>query len=201
LVLPNLNVKQYLGRKTYWLFFLKNSVGAIIFLFLAMVFLILSSIGSTTLIPGLAEDGGRALQAFLILAFLITAFLFVLLAIIAAIWTYYEYKNYIFVLDDHALEVSRGVFNKENISIPYHHIEDINLEQSLFYQILGVCRVVIMTAGYGRDEDGYHNRAEGILPVIDLETAREIQKLIMQRSNFQEVVMKSKVIGPGTGVI
>ncbi len=185
-----LNERHRLGRKTYWLFFLKNSVGAILFFGAAILFLILSSIGSETLTGSLnlTNDGVRTAQAFLVLGLLATSSAFILLGAISAIWTWYEYKSYTFILDDHALEVSRGIITKENISIPYHHIEDINLEQSLFYQMIGVCRLVIMTAGRGTNQDDYQDQSEGILPAIDIEMGHEIQKTIMKRSNYQEVI-------------
>ncbi len=153
---------------------LKNSVGALIFLTLVILFFITASIGVSS----------APIEAFLVLGLLGSTLVFIILAIIAAIWTHYEYKNYTFILDEHALEVSRGIFTKENISIPYHHIEDINIDQSVFYQIMGVCRLAILTAGHGEEAD----RSEGILPAVDLNMGREIQKVIMSRSNVQEVM-------------
>ena len=190
IIMLALNERQRLGRKTYWLFLLKNSIGAIIFLCATIFFLVLSTIGAEVLTGSLnlSDDGIRAIQAFLVLGLLASAAAFVILALVAMVWTWYEYKSYTFILDDHALEVSRGIVTKENISIPYHHIEDINLEQSLFYQMIGVCRLVIMTAGRGNIHDDEQAQSEGILPAIDLATGREIQNIIMKRSNYQEVI-------------
>jgi uncharacterized membrane protein YdbT with pleckstrin-like domain len=179
-----MNVSQRLGRKTFWIFLLEKSVAALVLLAIVFLFIILASIGPAGIFPSIGDQTAQAIQAFFILGLLAALVLFVILFVIALLVSWLEYRNYTFNLGDHSLEVARGILTKENISIPYHHIEDINIEQGLLYQIMGVCRVAILTAGHGDSED----KAEGILPTIDLATGREIQKFIMARSNTQEVV-------------
>ncbi|HZS42622.1 MAG TPA: PH domain-containing protein [Candidatus Paceibacterota bacterium] len=186
-VTDQMNVRQKLGRKTFWIFLLGKSIGAIIFFCILIVFLVLASLGPTTFYSGISDQAGQTVEAFLILGLMGSALLFLVLLIIALVITWLEYRNYNFTLGDHALEVHRGILTKETISIPYHHIEDINIEQSIFYQMMGVCRVAILTAGHGDDED----KSEGILPTIDLKTGQEIQHFVMARSNTQEVINKT----------
>ncbi len=183
-----LNIKQKLGRKTFWIFLLEKSVGALILFFILFGFVVVAYLGPAYFLPNINEITGNAIEAFLILGVLGSAGLFTVLLLIAILFTWLEYRNYNFTLGDHSLEVCRGILTKETISIPYHHIEDINIGQGVFYQLMGVCRVEILTAGHG-DED---EKSEGILPTIDLGMGRDIQKFIMERSNTQEVMMKGQ---------
>ena len=155
-----INIYHTLGKKTFILFLLDRVRIAVICLIIAIVlfavsgqnFLNQKSIGD---MRPYATIGGEIMLAIAILAFLI-----------ALLVSWLIYKNFTFSLEDDALKIKRGVITKEEVAIPYRQIQDINIERCLDYQMLGMSRLVILTAGH-EDDPHPEGEAEGILPAID----------------------------------
>lgn len=96
------------------------------------------------------------------------------------------YINYRFCIDTDALKIKRGILNKEEVSIPYRQVQDVTIERDLLYQIIGVSRLVILTAGR-EDVKGEEGESEGILPALDKDLAEKIRDDLLRRANIEKV--------------
>jgi len=114
--------------------------------------------------------------------FLISA----LLIIYGIIVSYINYTSCQYYLGENAFSITKGFFNKKEVSIPYKQIQNINIEQSFQFKMLGVCKLVILTAG--NDNNNQNGEAEGVFDVIDFKVATNIKESILQKTNIQPVV-------------
>jgi uncharacterized membrane protein YdbT with pleckstrin-like domain len=120
------------------------------------------------------------------ICFVIAGFIF----FIAFLLAWLDYSNYKFFLGDNSLKIKRGWLNKEEVAIPYRQIQDVNIDRDLSFRILGLSRIVILTAGEEDPKDNNHEgESEGILPAIDHDLAEWIQSQLLERANVQKVVM------------
>jgi putative membrane protein len=74
--------------------------------------------------------------------------------ILLAIFTYFSYKNFTFFLDSTKKEfvINEGVFHKTNLTIQLNKIQQVNINQSLIQQMIGVYSLEIDTAGSEKKE-------------------------------------------------
>jgi len=160
--------EQNLGKKTLWLFALQNLAPAI-----AIFLLILGSFFAKAWVPSGYGD-------YFNYAILGELFFFVIFFIAGLIIAWLIYSNYKFALAPEALKVRQGVFSKEETAIPYGRIQSVDLHQTLIERMLGLCRIVILTAAH--DLGGEKGEAEVEFPALDIEVGRSIQSELLQRS-------------------
>jgi uncharacterized membrane protein YdbT with pleckstrin-like domain len=98
-------------------------------------------------------------------------------------WLFYHY--YTFTLGDYDLRLKRGILHREEISIPYRQMQNVNIIRSLFYQIIGVSKLYIDSAG--NEDPGEPDTSEIILRPIEKELAEEIRSLLQHRIGVQMV--------------
>ena len=118
----------------------------------------------------------------------LTVGLFVLSFIIALIGFLISWIDYIsctFTLDEESFDITRGIFNKKEVSIPYRQIQDIDVEQSFFQKFFGVSKLVILTAG--NDDNDKEGEAEGVFQVIDANIAEKLRENLLQKTSVQKV--------------
>lgn len=120
-------------------------------------------------------------------------FLFVFSLVLVFLATWFVYKNYTFSLTADAFKIDRGVFNKEEVAIPYRQIQNVNLRQGVLDQILGLSRIVVLTVGHagGRLPDGKPGDGEVEFPPLDTKIAENLQNELLKRSQTQQVVVTS----------
>ncbi|HUZ92472.1 MAG TPA: PH domain-containing protein, partial [Candidatus Paceibacterota bacterium] len=175
---------EYLGKRTLWLFIANRARVAAGAFFLSLLFLGLLYVGlpaqsvafgSVSLnLTGAAEYAALACFLVFIVAFLI-----------ALLVGWLVYKNYRFLLGEDALKIKRGVLSKEEIAIPFRQIQDATIERSLAYQLWGLSKLVILTAG--REDKGEENdESEGILPALDKNLAERLQQELLRRANIEK---------------
>lgn len=70
-----------------------------------------------------------------------------LLVIIQFIFSYMSFLKYQFQIQKNAFIVQKGVIKRSTIEIPFHRIQNINVQQSIIQQIFGVVGFQIETAG------------------------------------------------------
>jgi len=169
---------QSLGYKTFVIFTLKRSKLFFIFLILAVI----ASFIANSLTGTLSQIFSKTASIGFFLA-LIT----ILIAILSA-WL--EYYNYRFLLDENAFRIRRGIIPKEEIAIPYRQIQNVNIKRNLFYQIIGVSKLIILTAGHEDKEEKIKTESEGILPAVDNKLAYQIQEELLKRANIEQVIIK-----------
>lgn len=170
-----------LGKKTFWIFFLQRIHTAAIFLFVAIV---LFAIRGQPFLKHASFLGDLSPYANFV-AWIVFALSVVIFAI-AFLITWLIYANYKFYLGDDALKIKKGVFNKEEIAIPYRQIQNVDIGRDLSFQLLGLSRIVILTAGE-EEEKSEANESEGILPAIDKDLAEWLQAELLRRANVQKV--------------
>ena len=168
---------RHLGRKTLWLFIFSKSTTPLVFLLIAVVSLVASG-----------YLNNNALTQVLNYILVGSLFFFIVSFLMAIIISEIEYMNYGYLLSEDAFKVKHGIFNKEETSIPYRQIQSVDLRQDLTGQILGISRLVILTAGH--DDNDVKGESEAEFPAIDTTTAKSIQAELIKRSNTEKVIIQ-----------
>lgn len=169
-----------LGKKVFWLFFLKNSPWGAVLLLVLMVFFILDFQNFTNTILG-------NIHTLLLWATLIVFTLFLIVSAATYIFAWLVYSNYAFMLDNDSFRIRRGVFNKIENAIPYRQIQNVDIERSFAFQVLGLSRLIILTAGH-EDEKSTGDESEGVIPAIDKNIAESLQSELLKRAEIQKMI-------------
>ena len=186
---PGIQEEEYrtLGHKTLLIFILSRIHAATVFLLLTIGIFILGMQTSKT--QGLFSNlPVKNVSMYLGVAMEASAALFVLSFIIAFLVSWLIYINYKFSLGEDSLKIKRGILNKEEIAIPYRQIQDVDIERDLSFQLFGLSRIVILTAGHDDDKPDGDDESEGILPALDKNLAEWLQSELLRRANVQKVV-------------
>lgn len=170
-----------LGSKTFIIFLSDKTRISLIFLFITIGLSILAKSGVFTNISGqnfspLINFAALASLAVFVIAFALAFFI-----------AWLEYANYKFFLDEDSLKIKRGVLSKEEIAIPYRQIQNVDIERNFYYQMMGLSRLVILTAGYDADKPE-EDESEGILPALDKNLAEWVRGELLKRTSVQKVV-------------
>ncbi len=169
-----------LGKKTLWIFILDRVRAAPLFLLLAIGIFIVSQQGA------LNTGSFAAFGHYALLAALACLALFLAVFGVGAFIGWLVYKNYTFALGEDSLKVRRGILDKEEVAIPYRQIQDVDIDRDLTFQMIGLSKIIILTAGH-EDEKGPDDESEGVLPAIDKNLAEWLQTELLQRANIQKV--------------
>jgi len=108
------------------------------------------------------------------------SFLFLLLL---AIYAWFSYQQFSFFLDEDKQEfvINEGIFNKSTLTIQLNKIQQVNINQSLLQQIIGVYSLDIDTAG--------SEKKEASIKAIDHLTATRLkQRLLSERDPITTTV-------------
>lgn len=176
---------QTLGKKAFWLFFLQISPAAIVALiiFIALFTLSLQPIHPFTQTKNTFDN----LQQYYSIASVISFFVFLLVTAISFTYVWLVYINYTFSVTEDSFKIKRGILNKTEAAIPYRQIQDVNIERSLFFLMLGLSRLIILTAGH-EEEKGDTDESGGFLPAIDKKLAESLQTELLRRADIQKTV-------------
>lgn len=104
--------------------------------------------------------------------------LIILLAIVAALgalygWAYLVYHFYRYEVREDEFRQEYGVLNKKYTSIPYHRIQNVDLNRNLLERILGLSEIQIHTAGESSVS------SEGRLPGLEPDTAEALRERLL----------------------
>jgi uncharacterized membrane protein YdbT with pleckstrin-like domain len=176
-----------LGNKTLAIFVIQRIQAALILLIVGLVLLVLEgqSFLSQIPIPNFGQYVGLAAET----CFILFGFFFIFAFLIA--WLIYI--NYKYMLSADSLKILRGILNKEEIAIPYRQIQDVDIDRNLSLRMMGVSRIVILTAGHedgpgSKDDPDEHGQSEGYLPALDRDLAEWLRDELLRRTNVQKVV-------------
>ena len=173
---------QTFGKKVFWLFFLQISPIAFILLFVSIVLFVLSF--QPFLVNGDITNG----QSYALMSAFFAFILSLLSAIICCLVSWLTYKNYVFSMTDDSFKIRRGILSRTENAIPYRQIQDADIERSLFFRMLGLSRLVILTAGHEDEAPKGSDEAEGIIPAVDQKLAEWLQAELLRRANIQKTV-------------
>ncbi|MEA2715189.1 MAG: Bacterial domain [Candidatus Parcubacteria bacterium] len=109
----------------------------------------------------------------------------VLLIFGVSVFTILEYYCFTFTLQEFSLRLRRGIIYRREVTIPYRQMQDINVQRTLLYRLLGTSRLVIDSAGH--EEPGEENETEVILSPIDWQKAADIREFLQRRIAVQIV--------------
>lgn len=87
-----------------------------------------------------------------------------------AVTSWLQYQRFRFHIQGGDLILQKGVFVKENLTIPLDRIQTVNLQQNLIQQLLGITGVKIDTAGSGKEEL--------VIKALKKDAAAELQSLL-----------------------
>lgn len=177
---------QHAGHKTFLVNLFHNSIPTVFIICVWISFIVLKIVGIENVVPSVnpadvAPILNIALNWALLGGFILIALSFTLAFLITAI----DYFTFYFMLDDHGLCMKQGILNKQELSIPYRQIQDINIDRPLLYQMFGVCRLNILTAGQDSDYD--NDPTEANFPIIDKDMAYDLREQLLAHSNIQLV--------------
>ncbi len=178
--IPPLANDQYynLGPKTFWYLFSKNSLSGFVFLVIALVISIVRSYSA----------GSPDMTGFLRMASWFSFAVAVIGFIVAFVLSKIVYKNTGFTLSEDALLIRHGVFTKEEFAVPYRQIQNIEIERTLSDQMMGISKLIILTAGQENDIEEKRDDPEGIMPAIDRAVAVLLEAELLKRANIQKVI-------------
>ena len=173
---------QPLGKKVFWLFFLQVSPAAVA---MFVVFLILFIISFQ---PFLLNTAYGNMQNFALMATLISFLIFLLITGLSFAFSWLTYINYTFCISEDSFKIKRGIINKTEDAIPYRQIQDVDVEREFLFLLLGLSRVVILTAGHEDEKGEGSDESEGVIPAVDKKMAEWLQTELLRRADIQKTV-------------
>jgi len=174
-------VYHTMGRKTFWIFFLERVHAAAILLLLTIALFVLE--GQSFLVSTAVGD----LTKYVALAAWIALALFLAALAVTFLVAWLIYTSYKFCLGADSLKIKKGILNKEEVAIPYRQIQDVDIDRDLSFQMMGLSRIVILTAGHDDDGKPGDDESEGALPALDKDLAEWMQAELLKRANVQKV--------------
>lgn len=172
---------QKLGIKVFYYYLSKRVVVGI--LLLVVSFFISSTKGALVTKMALIIPLTTSLTSanFLVNGLFVLSVLLVLFGVVTSWINYISCK---YTLDENALSIRRGILNKKEVFIPYRQIENINIDQTLNFKMMGISKLTIETAGGDNNNGG---EPEGVFEVIDSKIAKSIREYILQRMNTEPI--------------
>ena len=171
---------QKLGIKVFY-YYLSKRVFSGIFL-LVVSFIVSSMKGAvvTKMAFVISLTTSLTIVGYLVNGLYIVSIILILYGIVMS-WINYISCEY--SLDENAFSIRRGIFNKKEVFIPYRQIENINIDQTLNFKMMGVSKLTVDTAG----NDNNAGKPEVVFDVIDSRIAVSIRDFILQRTNLEVI--------------
>ena len=187
-----LDREQHLGTKAFVVLLLGKTLPVIFLFFVSLIILALRgliikqlngqivSIGTAnalvtaSYIPRLVNTLSEGL-------FYLSLLIFTILLIVTMI----EYQNYTFMVSEFALKLRKGFWDREEVSISYRQIQDINIKQGIIYQLIGLSRFIIDSSGHKEVEE--QNETDIILEPLRKEVAEELFEMMQRKIGVQVV--------------
>jgi uncharacterized membrane protein YdbT with pleckstrin-like domain len=113
--------------------------------------------------------------------------LFIAGALIALLLACIQYFSYRYTLGEHEMHIKRGILNTDEITIPYRHIVDIEIERPLIYQLLGARILTIYSRTDTNVGDDAGDASEGRLPAIRRHFAESLRTDLLKRAHDQDI--------------
>jgi uncharacterized membrane protein YdbT with pleckstrin-like domain len=89
-------------------------------------------------------------------------------------------------MDDYGFKLHRGIISRDEVTIPYRQIQDVDVDQSIIGRLLGIGKLIILTAG-NEDKDKNGEESEVVFDIIDISIAKSLQKQLVEKSSIQLV--------------
>ena len=115
------------------------------------------------------------------------------LIIIMFVGMFEYFGQHRFLLDENSFHLRKGIFFIREKSIPYRHIQNVDIEQPYHYRIFGVARLNI-TTGAAADTFSQNSHSKGqedLIPIIDKKIAKELANILIRKGGEQEARIES----------
>ena len=172
--------EQYhkLGRKALYLLVIQKSLVAI---FLFIIEIALLAISSSGVLNSAVHSNPN------LIAIINGAMLVVFLLFIGIMAGYFAYSSFRYKITENGFSIERGIASKTETSLPYHHIENVEVEQSMMYRLFGLCDLIVLTTGRDDAATKSENESKIALSGIDVAAAHALQEYLLSRANVQEI--------------
>ncbi len=173
-----------LGFRALIAYVIKGLLPGVILLFLSLALLSFKNtvIGLFLHSGYTSADGVNKIILFLTGGLYLFAIAAIAIGLFVNLWRYFGTH---IMLDDFAFRINRGIISKDEISIPYRQIQDVDIDESILGKLVGIGKIIVLTAA---TTDGKHGEeSEVVLDIIDIGTARELQKTLLEKSAVQLV--------------
>jgi len=116
----------------------------------------------------------------------VLVYIFVLYLVAALVHRYFYYW-----IDERGFNTEYGIIQKNNTSIPFNKIHNVNITRSLSDRILGLARIEVETSGNALLHKtnvvaGNMTAAEGLLPGLTLKQAKKVHDILLEKSTPEE---------------
>ncbi len=116
----------------------------------------------------------------------VLVYIFVLYLVAALVHSYFYYW-----IDERGFKTEYGIIQKNNTSIPFNKIHNVNITRSLSDRILGLARIEVETSGNALLHKtnvvaGNMTAAEGLLPGLTLKQAKKVHDILLEKSTPEE---------------
>jgi uncharacterized membrane protein YdbT with pleckstrin-like domain len=178
-----------LGRTTLYYLLFKYGITAMA-LFIVELILLGAKAGGNNL-PPFSEWVSADSTASVIVgwAAAVNPILIILAALVAAFMAYGWYWSFRYKIEDNDLSFEKGIVGIQEISVPFHQIQNVDIEQTIIYRFFSLADLVILTGGHEDPEHMKKDESEIIMPAINIQEARRLQQYLLDRANVQRVVM------------
>lgn len=179
-----MNNEQRLGFRTFLFYTFQHIFLAVITLAGAIGVTLLPQTGildNATVSFNITPETLTSVLWFLFLALICATVLIIILGTSIA---YLQYMSLSFLIDEFGLKIRKGFFSKYELTIPFRHIENVNIDQSILFRMLGLAKVTILTAG--NDSDDRTGESEGEIKIIDAPLAYSLRKTLLEKSKQEE---------------
>ncbi len=176
-----------LGKKTFWLFLLRSSKLFIILFGISIWFTYNAIWGkmSESFKQFFITHSNWYLTGSFVLQMIWLILLGFLIVVVLRGWVLY--RQYKFMLDEHAFYVRRGIFFIKEIVIPYHHIQNVEIKQPYLYRFIGLAELDITTLGNGGLMSN-NKKEKNLLPIIDHRIAKALAHELVHRGSSKSEV-------------
>jgi len=96
------------------------------------------------------------------------------------------YRAYVFHVDEHALHLRRGLIRVQEITIPFHQISNIHIEQPYHWRFLGLAQLDITIASSRESLSRVMKRQDFLIPYIDKSVARALSHFLVHEASGEE---------------
>jgi len=180
-----LNHWYRLGKRTFWLFILRSS-NFFILLFIVGIWFTYHAIWGkfTVSFKDFFESHPNwYLSSNFVLQLIWMILLGYLIVVVLRGWVLY--RQYKFMIDDHAFYVRRGIFFIKEIVIPYHQIQNVEIKRPYLYRFVGLSQLDTTTLGGGDLVHNSKGKKKNLLPIIDHHLAKALAHELVHRGSLK----------------
>jgi uncharacterized membrane protein YdbT with pleckstrin-like domain len=178
-----LGKKNKLGKKTFWYFFVtKNIIGILLMVLSFFVAYEIKYGKLSSLVQIFLNDNINYVTTSMVSLWVFLAAISIIVIILAR--TSVLYKQYSYVLHNHALHITHGIFFVKEKIIPYPQITNVEIIRPYIYSLFGLVRLSIETGQTENTNSKSHHKTKD-LPPMDKRAATNLAHELMRRSALQ----------------